>query len=68
MVYSMATMTSDTTFEWDEKKNESNLKKHGVSFFDAQKAFFDRHCLIAEDLSTAKQNEDIFVLAKLMQG
>ncbi len=39
MVSNMANITSDTTFEWDEKKNETNIKKHGVSFFDAQRAF-----------------------------
>lgn len=28
-------------FEWDEKKAKSNLKKHGVSFDEAQTVFFD---------------------------
>ncbi|NGZ87890.1 BrnT family toxin [Duganella aceris] len=26
-------------FEWDERKNQSNIRKHGVSFEDAQKIF-----------------------------
>jgi len=29
------------TFEWDEQKAESNLKKHGVSFEEAATAFGD---------------------------
>lgn len=37
-------------FEWDENKNELNQKKHGVSFYDAQKSFFDPGRIIAEDL------------------
>jgi uncharacterized protein len=30
-------------FEWDEKKNISNIKKHGISFQDAQAVFYDEH-------------------------
>lgn len=37
-------------FEWDDSKNELNIKKHNVSFFEAQKAFIDPHRVIAEDL------------------
>ena len=28
-------------FTWDENKNRSNRRKHGVSFEEAQTAFFD---------------------------
>ena len=28
-------------FIWDEKKNRANLKKHGVDFNDAVRAWFD---------------------------
>jgi uncharacterized DUF497 family protein len=28
-----------TNFEWDEKKEQLNCEKHGVSFYEAQKAF-----------------------------
>lgn len=37
-------------FEWDPKKNEINIAKHGVSFFQAQEAFKDPHRIIAEDV------------------
>lgn len=33
----------DTAFEWDHRKNELNMAKHGVSFFEAQRAFLDPH-------------------------
>ena len=36
-------------FEWDESKNILNQEKHGVSFYEAQFAFFDKNRLIAED-------------------
>ncbi len=28
-------------FEWDEEKNRSNIKKHGISFVEAQEVFDD---------------------------
>jgi uncharacterized DUF497 family protein len=32
-------------FEWDEKKDRSNRKKHGVSFPEAQTVFYDENAL-----------------------
>ena len=28
-------------FEWDETKAETNVNKHGVSFYEAQTVFLD---------------------------
>jgi uncharacterized protein len=44
-------------FEWDEKKNLINQKKHDVSFNFAQYAFDDPKRVIAKDLdhSTAEE-------------
>ena len=41
-------------FEWDEKKNLANQKKHGVSFDDAIRAWYDpdRLDLFDEEHST----------------
>lgn len=30
-------------FEWDERKNRSNTKKHGVAFEEARTAFYDEY-------------------------
>lgn len=38
------------TFEWDRTKNDINIAKHGISFFEAQNAFLDPDRIIAEDL------------------
>ena len=43
-------------FEWDEAKHLENQQKHGVSFYEAQHAFFDAKRVIAEDVSHS-QNE-----------
>jgi len=32
---------SDLRFEWDEKKNQANQRKHGVSFGEAATVFYD---------------------------
>lgn len=37
-------------FEWDERKNRRNQRKHGVDFGTAQYAFADPDRLIAEDV------------------
>jgi uncharacterized protein len=42
------------TFEWDLGKNETNIVKHGVSFFEAQRAFLDPKRIIAEDVEHSR--------------
>lgn len=32
-------------FEWDEIKNAANIKKHGISFEEAESAFFDENAV-----------------------
>jgi uncharacterized DUF497 family protein len=36
-------------FAWDEAKNRSNLRKHGVRFEEAQTAFSDEAALLIDD-------------------
>lgn len=40
---------SNSSFEWDPYKNLYNAQKHGINFIEAQKAFLDPKCVIAED-------------------
>lgn len=35
----------DLRFEWDEAKNRENIKKHGVSFEEAQTVFLDENAI-----------------------
>lgn len=58
----------DATFEWDEKKNQANLKKHGVSFFEAQKAFFDPGRVIAEDIEHSKEEQRYFCFGRIEEA
>jgi hypothetical protein len=48
-------------FEWDENKAKSNLKKHGVSFEEAQSVFFDENARIVPDPEHS-DDEDRFIL------
>ncbi|MBS1959961.1 MAG: BrnT family toxin [Bdellovibrionales bacterium] len=48
-------------FEWDEKKNRSNRKKHGVWFEEAQQVFDDASALRFYDPEHSK-DEDRFIL------
>jgi len=48
-------------FEWDQKKDKSNIKKHGVSFEEAQTVFFDEHTIQFYDPDHS-ESEDRFIL------
>ena len=48
-------------FDWDEKKNRANVKKHGVSFEEAQGVFFDESAIIYDDPDHS-EDEDRFLI------
>jgi uncharacterized protein len=52
---------SGLRFEWDERKNKSNRRKHGISFQEAQTAFSDE-CGIVIDDPEHSDDEPRFVL------
>lgn len=57
-----------TSFEWDDKKNIENLKKHRVDFQTAQYAFIDRKRVIAEDLTHSKTEKRYYCFGKVKGG
>ena len=58
----------DARFEWDEDKNNENLRKHGVSFELAQYAFADRQRVIAEDLAHSHDEDRYYCFGKVGTG
>ena len=36
-------------FEWDERKNNTNIKKHGISFEEAMTVFYDDDAIVFDD-------------------
>lgn len=36
-------------FEWDENKNQINIRKHKIDFLEASKVFYDPNFIVNED-------------------
>lgn len=53
------------TFEWDEEKNESNQRKHQVSFNSAQLAFFDNCRIISTDTKHSNLENRYYCFGKV---
>lgn len=52
---------TDLRFEWDEAKNKENIRKHGVSFDEAQTVFFDENAVRFFDPDHSNE-EDRFIM------
>jgi len=52
---------ADLTFEWDERKSRTNMRKHGVSFEEARSVFFDQKAVEFFD-DTYDDAEERFLL------
>ncbi|HTP92377.1 MAG TPA: BrnT family toxin [Xanthobacteraceae bacterium] len=61
-------MVAEPSFEWDEAKEWANREKHGVSFAEAQRAFFDPFRVIAEDLEHSGAEQRYFCFGKVGNG
>ncbi len=49
-------------FEWDEKKNCINQKKHKVSFEEASSVFYDQRALLRDDPDHSEDEERFVIL------
>lgn len=52
---------TELKFEWDERKNRSNQKKHGISFNEAKTVFTDEFGRLIPDPDHSN-DEDRFIL------
>lgn len=57
-----------TSFEWNEKKNQENIKKHGIAFETAQYAFLDPKRIIAEDIGHSTNEKRYFCFGIVKGG
>ena len=57
-------MVQDLQFEWDERKNIRNRRRHGVSFEEAETVFLDDQALLLDDPDHSSR-EDRFLLLGL---
>lgn len=49
-------------FEWDENKNEINIKKHKISFDEAKTVFYDEEALVINDPEHSQEEERFIIL------
>ena len=56
------------TFEWDDKKDRDNQKKHGIAFSQAQYAFADPKRVIAEDINHSYREKRYYCFGKVDDG
>ena len=59
-------MIDEVRFSWDEKKAQSNLKKHGITFSEALSVFDDIHARLIPDPDHS-HDEERFILLGLSQ-
>ena len=55
-------------FEWNDKKDFENRRKHGVSFALAQTVFFDPDRVIAEDAKHSESECRFYCIGKTDNG
>lgn len=63
----MKTSIAETLVEWDDNKNQINIKKHGISFETAALVFADEERIEYYD-KLHSQNEDRYVVLGCVQG
>jgi uncharacterized DUF497 family protein len=61
-------MSDKPSFDWDDTKDRVNQVKHGVSFAEAQAAFFDPRRVIAEDLEHSHSEARYFCFGRVPGG
>jgi len=59
---------NELQFEWDKRKEKTNIKKHGVSFALAQLAFLDHNRVILEDLEHSEGEKRFYCLGRVSGG
>lgn len=55
-------------FKWSDSKNAVNINKHGLSFYEAQKAFFDESRVILLDAGHSSDEKRYFCIGKTANG
>ena len=49
-------------FEWDPDKNETNKKKHGISFEEARSVFYDEYAILFDDPDHSEEEDRFLIL------
>jgi hypothetical protein len=54
-------------FDWDDRKNRANHRKHGVSFEEAQTVFYDENALEFSDPDHSEKEDRFLLLGRSHQ-
>lgn len=57
---------SEIFFDWDDRKAEINVRKHGIAFEEAKTVFYDPNAIIISDPDHSL-SEDRFIILGLSQ-
>lgn len=49
-------------FEWDERKNKSNKKKHDITFEEAKTVFYDSFAILFDDPEHSMDEERFLII------
>lgn len=55
-------------FEWDARKEQRNIAKHGVDFAEAQTAFLDSKRILLEDMTHSESEPRLFCIGRTDYG
>ena len=55
-------------FEWDEDKSRANLKKHGVTFVEAQSVFYEDGALLFDDPDHSQEEQRYLLVGPSVRG
>ena len=61
-IYNYNIIIDSLRFEWDENKNNTNKRKHKVSFEEAKTVFEDVEALVIDDPDHSEEEERFIVL------
>jgi len=59
---------SELFFEWDQEKNVSNQKKHGISFEEARTVFSDDFARLIADPEHSEEKERFILLGESIES
>ena len=55
-------------FEWSDLKNTENIRKHKISFYEAQEVFLDENRIILYDTKHSTVEDRYFCIGKTTKG
>ena len=61
-IYNYNIIIDNLRFEWDENKNNTNKRKHKVSFEEAKTVFEDVEALVIDDPDHSEEEERFIIL------